>query len=301
LAQDEETRTAALAELEPMQRADFRELFEAMDGLPVTIRLLDPPLHEFLPHNVDEYEELSDRLGESAEALHARAEMLAGENPMMGHRGVRVGITAPPVYMMQVEAILRAAAEAKANGAVVVPEIMIPLVATATELRWIKKNVYEPSVAHVAKTGELVDHMFGVMIETPRACLDAAAIAEDAQFFSFGTNDLTQFAYAFSRDDSAQFFPDYLSTNIMESDPFEHVDQFGVGELAKIAIERGRATRPDLKIGVCGEHGGDPQSVIFWDSIGLDYVSCSPFRVPGARLAAAQGAISGKASYGGTR
>ena len=301
LAQDEDTRGAALAELEPMQRADFRELFEAMDGLPVTIRLLDPPLHEFLPHNVEEYADLAERLGESAEALHARASMLAGENPMMGHRGVRVGITAPPVYMMQVEAILRAAAEAKANGAVVVPEIMIPLVATATELRWIKKNVYEPSVARVAETGELVDHMFGVMIETPRACLDAAAIAEDAEFFSFGTNDLTQFAYAFSRDDSAQFFPDYLSTNIMECDPFEHVDQFGVGELAKMAIERGRSTRPDLKVGVCGEHGGDPQSVIFWDSLGLDYVSCSPFRVPGARLAAAQGAISGKASYGGTR
>jgi pyruvate,orthophosphate dikinase len=301
LAQDEETRAAALAELEPMQRADFRELFEAMDGLPVTIRLLDPPLHEFLPHHVEEYADLSERLGESAESLQARAEMLSGENPMMGHRGVRVGITAPAVYMMQVEAILRAAAEAKEAGAVVVPEIMIPLVATATELRWIKHNVYEPSCARVAETGEVLDHLFGVMIETPRACLDAAAIAEDAQFFSFGTNDLTQFAYAFSRDDSAQFFPDYLSTGIMESDPFEHVDQFGVGELARMALERGRSTRPDLKVGVCGEHGGDPQSVIFWDEVGLDYVSCSPFRVPGARLAAAQAAVSGKASYGGTR
>jgi pyruvate,orthophosphate dikinase len=301
LAQDEETRAAALAELEPMQRADFVELFEAMDGLPVTIRLLDPPLHEFLPHRVEEYAELSERLGESPEALHARAEILAGENPMMGHRGVRVGITTPEVYMMQTEAILRAAAEAKAAGAVVVPEIMIPLVAAARELAWIKENVYAPSCARVEETGELVPHMFGVMIETPRACLDAGAIAEHAEFFSFGTNDLTQFAYAFSRDDSAQFFPDYLSTNIMESDPFEHVDQFGVGELARMALERGRATRPDLKVGVCGEHGGDPQSVIFWDKVGLDYVSCSPFRVPGARLAAAQAAVSGKASYGGTR
>jgi pyruvate,orthophosphate dikinase len=298
LAQDEERRREALSKLEPMQRADFVELYEAMDGLPVTIRLLDPPLHEFLPHDQEEYGALAEALGESLEELRARAEVLRGENPMMGHRGCRVGITTPEIYAMQVEAILRAAGEAAAKGVKVVPEIMVPLVAAAEELSWVREHVVEPTAARVTEEYGEVHFHTGVMIETPRACLNAGEIAEVADFFSFGTNDLTQFTYAFSRDDSAQFFPEYLKTKIMEYDPFEHVDQACVGELTRIALERGKAVNPDLVVGVCGEHGGDPQSVAFWHEVGLDYVSCSPFRVPGARLAAAQAAVSGKASRG---
>jgi pyruvate,orthophosphate dikinase len=288
LASSDEARGVALAELETMQREDFVGILRAMDGLPVTIRLLDPPLHEFLPEDPDEIAALAERLGRDVAELRRRIESLRGENPMLGHRGCRLGITSPEIYRMQVRAITAAAREVIDGGGSPEPEIMVPLVADAAELRWIADNVVKPAVRDVDAS---LRFPLGAMIETPRACLDAGAIAERALFFSFGTNDLTQMTYGFSRDDSQEFLAAYEEMGIMEEDPFQHVDEEGVGVLVEAALRRGRDARERLVTGVCGEHGGDPRSIHFWQRVGLDYVSCSPFRVPAARLSAAQAAI----------
>jgi len=287
LATTPEARDEALVLLEEMQREDFAGILRAMDGLPVTIRLLDPPLHEFLPTDPVEVSTLADRLGLEADNLHRRIESLTGENPMLGHRGCRLGITTPTLYAMQVRAIVRAATEVADDGGHPHPEIMIPLIATAGELKWLADTVVAPAMAEFGggKTYEV-----GAMIETPRACIAAGSIAETAEFFSFGTNDLTQMAYGFSRDDSQEFLQAYQDEGIMTGDPFQHVDEPGVGVLVEMALKRGREARGGLTCGVCGEHGGDPISIDFWHRCGLDYVSCSPFRVPAARLAAAQAA-----------
>jgi pyruvate, orthophosphate dikinase len=292
LADDEAGRRAALAKLEPMQRDDFAQLFTIMAGLPVTIRLLDPPLHEFLPHGDAEMADVAKAAGVSVEKLKARAARLHESNPMLGHRGCRLGITYPEINEMQVRAIFAAAQQVeKATGQAVMPEIMIPLIATAKELQ-ILKALVDRVASEVAPT---VKYTVGTMIELPRAALRAGEIAESAAFFSFGTNDLTQTTFGLSRDDAGNFLPDYQKAGIFEHDPFATLDRDGVGELIAIAAERGRAVRPGLKLGICGEHGGDPASIAFCEETGLDYVSCSPYRVPIARLAAAQAALKAKA------
>ncbi|WP_342642980.1 pyruvate, phosphate dikinase [Rhodoligotrophos ferricapiens] len=289
LAGDEEGRRAALAKILPMQRADFIELFEIMSGLPVTIRLLDPPLHEFLPHAEDEIAEVARATAKSAELIRARVAELHEFNPMLGHRGVRLAITYPEIAEMQARAIFEAAIEAaERSGKPVIPEIMVPLVALKAELDMIRERIVRVAEQVQAEKGKAISYLIGTMIELPRAALRAAEIAETAEFFSFGTNDLTQTTFGISRDDSARFLSDYTGKGILEVDPFVSLDQEGVGELIQMAAERGRKTRADIKLGICGEHGGDPASVRFCDEIGLDYVSCSPFRVPIARLAAAQ-------------
>lgn len=288
LATTEEARDEALVHLEEMQTEDFAGIFRAMDGLPVTVRLLDPPLHEFLPEDPKEVEALAKRLGLETEGLHRRIESLKGENPMLGHRGCRLGITTPALYAMQVRAIAKAAADVAGDGGHPHPEIMIPLVADANELKWLADTVVKPALKEF---GEGAEFEIGAMIETPRACIDAGGIAEAAEFFSFGTNDLTQMTYGFSRDDSQEFLTVYEDEGVMATDPFQHVDQEGVGVLVEAALKRGREARGSLTCGVCGEHGGDPRSIDFWHRCGLDYVSCSPFRVPAARLASAQAAI----------
>ncbi len=288
LATDGKSRDEAIAELEIMQREDFVGILRAMDGLPVTIRLLDPPLHEFLPEEPSEIAALAERLGLDAGDLGRRIEALRGENPMLGHRGCRLGITSPVLYSMQVRAITAAAREVTDSGGNPRPEIMVPLVADEAELRWINDNVIRSSVRQV---DEELRFPVGAMIETPRACIDAGAIAETAEFFSFGTNDLTQMTYGFSRDDSQEFLSKYEELGVMPTDPFQHVDVEGVGVLVEAALRRGWDARERLTTGVCGEHGGDPASIEFWQRVGLDYVSCSPFRVPAARLSAAQAAI----------
>ena len=289
LADNEAGRRAALAKLLPMQRRDFIELFRIMDGLPVTVRLLDPPLHEFLPRTEDETAEVAAAAGVDPQKLRHRALRLHEANPMLGHRGCRLGITWPEIYEMQARAIFEAAAE---TGAA--PEIMVPLVSAGPELERIKAVIDDTADTVAAETGRALDYTVGTMIELPRAALRAAEIAAEAEFFSFGTNDLTQTAFGISRDDAGSFLGAYRDSGILASDPFETLDIEGVGELVRIAAERGRAARPDLKLGICGEHGGDPASVAFCHAIGLDYVSCSPYRVPIARLAAAQAALSGK-------
>ncbi|MBI1272712.1 MAG: pyruvate, phosphate dikinase [Alphaproteobacteria bacterium] len=292
VAEDEAGRRAALAKLEPMQRQDFVELFEIMGGLPVTIRLLDPPLHEFLPKTDKEIDEVAKASGVSADKIRQRAHELHEANPMLGHRGCRLGISYPEIYEMQVRAVFTAVIEVmKKNGKPVVPEIMIPLIATKKELDILKAMVDQVAMDVRKKFDIEFTYLTGTMIELPRAALRAGIIAETAEFFSFGTNDLTQTTFGISRDDAATFLPDYQRAGIFEHDPFVTIDQQGVGELIKIAAERGRATRKDIKLGICGEHGGDPASVKFCDRTGLDYVSCSPYRVPIARLAAAQAAI----------
>jgi pyruvate,orthophosphate dikinase len=289
LAEDRPGREAALAKLLPMQRSDFEALFTVMRGLPVTVRLLDPPLHEFLPHSDEEIAEVARASGMDAEKLKDRAHKLEEFNPMLGHRGCRLGVSYPEIYEMQARAIFEAAVNvARATGDRVVPEIMIPLVAAREELKLLKARVDAVAAAVFAATGAALDYQVGTMIELPRAALTADRIAEEAAFFSFGTNDLTQTTFGLSRDDSASFLPDYLRQNLMERDPFVTLDREGVGALIKIAAERGRGRRPDLKLGICGEHGGDPDSIEFVEGIGLDYVSCSPYRTPIARLAAAQ-------------
>ncbi len=288
LATSEESRDDAIACLETMQREDFVEILSAMDGLPVTIRLLDPPLHEFLPDEPDEIGALAARLDVDATELGQRIDALRGENPMLGHRGCRLGITSPLLYRMQVRAIAAAARQVTDGGGHPMPEIMVPLVADAAELRWILENVVKPALRQVDPD---LAFPVGAMIETPRACIDAGAIAEAAEFFSFGTNDLTQMTYGFSRDDSQEFLDTYEEHGIMPTDPFQHVDVNGVGVLVDAALRRGLEAREKLTTGVCGEHGGDPRSIEFWHRVGLDYVSCSPFRVPAARLSAAQVAI----------
>jgi len=292
LAETLDDRKEALAKLLPVQRADFVELFKIMAGLPVTVRLLDPPLHEFLPKSDEEIDDLAKALGADAKKLRHRALQLHEFNPMLGHRGCRLGISYPEIYEMQARAILEAAAiVSKELGETVIPEIMIPLVATKRELEILKGKIADVAKAIEADTGASADYLIGTMIELPRAALQAGQIAEEAEFFSFGTNDLTQTTYGISRDDSGAFLEDYVDQGIYETDPFVSLDQEGVGELVKLAAERGRATRENIKLGICGEHGGDPSSIDFCERVGLEYVSCSPYRVPIARLAAAQATL----------
>lgn len=295
LAEDEAGRKAALAKLLKHQQKDFEGIFKAMDGLPVTVRLLDPPLHEFVPHTAADQKEMAKRLGVPAKKVADRVKQLHEFNPMLGHRGCRLSVTYPELCVMQTTAIIAAACKvSKAKKKIkVLPEIMIPLIGTKAELDFLEKIARKTAEEVIAKAGINLKYMIGTMIEIPRAALTADEIAETAEFFSFGTNDLTQMTFGYSRDDIGTFLPDYLQEKILPSDPFQHIDQTGVGQLVKMGVELGRSTRPGLKCGICGEHGGDPESVKFCCKVGLDYVSCSPFRVPIARLAAAQAAIAG--------
>jgi pyruvate,orthophosphate dikinase len=292
MAADKEERLAALKKILPMQREDFGGLFEAMDGLPVTIRLLDPPLHEFLPKAADEVAVVADQLGQTVEKVQNMIDKLHEFNPMLGHRGCRLGITFPEIYEIQVEAIIEGACDAEEAGAKVKPEIMIPLVGTQAELKILREMTIRVAGDVLARRGRKINYLVGTMIEVPRAAVVADQIAEYADFFSFGTNDLTQMTYGYSRDDSGKFLDAYINQGILARDPFETLDKDGVGALVRMAVEKGRRTKPKLKLGICGEHGGDPESVYLCHEIGLDYVSCSPFRVPIARLAAARVALS---------
>jgi pyruvate,orthophosphate dikinase len=293
LAADETGRRTALAKLEPMQRQDFVELFKIMSGLPVTIRLLDPPLHEFLPHGEKEIGEVAKSLGHDVPKVRQRLAELSETNPMLGHRGCRLGISYPEIYEMQARAIFEATVQVKSEtGETVTPEIMIPLVGTKKELDILKAVIDRVAAEIGEREGRAIAYQVGTMIELPRAALRAGQIAETAEFFSFGTNDLTQTTFGLSRDDAGSFLPAYQRAGILEHDPFVSLDTIGVGELIQIAAERGRATREKLKLGICGEHGGDPASIRFCETVGLDYVSCSPYRVPIARLAAAQAALA---------
>ena len=294
LAENESDRRNAIMELLPFQREDFKGIFKAMDGKPTTIRLLDPPLHEFLSLNSNQIESLAEELNVNAQKINKRIYELHEFNPMLGHRGCRLGIKYPEITEMQSRAIFEATAELKNNAVEVHPEVMIPLVGTYTEFKNQEKIIHKIAKEVMKERKLQFDYLVGTMIELPRACLTANEIAESADFFSFGTNDLTQTTYGFSRDDIGGFLPDYLNQNIISNDPFQSLDQNGVGQLIKIAVEKGRHVRSNIKIGICGEHGGDPDSINFFDSNGLDYVSCSPFRVPIARLAAAQAAIKNK-------
>jgi len=293
LSDELEGREAALAKILPMQKGDFIGIFREMKGLPVTIRLLDPPLHEFLPQEDKDIEELSRTMKVPVNALKHKVETLHEFNPMLGHRGCRLGITFPEIYDMQVRAIMEAACElVKNEGFTIVPEIMIPLIATVKELQVLKQNAVAICDEVISRYGVTVEYLIGTMIELPRAALTADEIAAEAEFFSFGTNDLTQTTFGLSRDDSGKFLPFYVDQGILPEDPFVSLDQNGVGQLVRMACEKGRSTRSSIKLGICGEHGGDPDSVIFCHNIGLDYVSCSPFRVPIARLAAAHAALA---------
>ncbi|RAZ92884.1 pyruvate, phosphate dikinase [Mesorhizobium hawassense] len=293
LADTEKDRRAALGKLLPMQRSDFLELFEIMAGLPVTIRLLDPPLHEFLPKTEAELAEVATAMNVSADKLRQRTEALHEFNPMLGHRGCRLAVSYPEIAEMQARAIFEAAVEAgRKAGALVVPEIMVPLVGLVKELEYVKARIDAVAQSVMQETGTKIDYLTGTMIELPRAAIRAHVIAEAAEFFSFGTNDLTQTTFGISRDDAASFLETYRQKGIIEQDPFVSLDIDGVGELVRIAAEKGKATRPDIKLGICGEHGGDPASIRFCEAVGLDYVSCSPYRVPIARLAAAQAAVA---------
>lgn len=291
VSKDIEGRRKALAKLLPYQQDDFLGLFKEMKGLPVTIRLLDPPLHEFLPHGTGDQEKLAAVMGISYSELQNRVHALHEMNPMLGHRGCRLAVTYPEILEMQVEAIIRAAVEAKKLKISVLPEIMIPLVGTVKELTYLKKYLIATADRVIKETKTKVDYMIGTMIEVPRAAVTADKIAAEAEFFSFGTNDLTQMTFGFSRDDINSFLPDYLSKEVLERDPFQSLDTEGVGSLIAMAVQKGQATRPGIKLGICGEHGGDPKSVMFCHDVGLNYVSCSPFRVPIARLAAAHAAL----------
>ena len=288
-----EEREAALNELIPFQKSDFKGIYKAMEGRPVTIRFLDPPLHEFVPTTEEDIKELADEMGLTVENVKARCDALHEFNPMMGHRGCRLAVTFPEIAKMQTRAVMEAAIEVNAEcGYSIVPEIMVPLVGDKKELAFVKKTIVDTAEEVKKEKGSDIDYKIGTMIEIPRAALMADEIAEEAQFFSFGTNDLTQMTFGFSRDDAGKFLTDYYKSKIYESDPFAHLDQNGVGQLIQMAAEKGRKVRPDIKLGICGEHGGDPASIEFCNKVGLTYVSCSPFRVPIARLAAAQAAIS---------
>jgi pyruvate, orthophosphate dikinase len=292
MAEDEPGRRKALAKLLPVQKQDFKELFTIMTGLPVTVRLLDPPLHEFLPQKETDFEDVAKAMDVDIAFLKRRAEELHEFNPMLGHRGCRLGISYPEIYEMQTRAIIEAAIEvSNVSGEAIIPEIMVPLVGSRKELEILRKLICLIADGIIADAGVKLDYLVGTMIELPRAALQAGEIAAEADFFSFGTNDLTQTTYGISRDDSARFLNDYLKADIYDQDPFVSLDLDGVGELVTIGVERGRKTKPDLKVGICGEHGGDPASVEFCHRLGLDYVSCSPYRVPIARLAAAQAAL----------
>jgi pyruvate,orthophosphate dikinase len=295
LADDEAGRAPALAKMLVMQRSDLVELFTIMEGLPVTIRLLDPPLHEFLPHTREDVEAVAKATGLDAGKLMQRARDLAETNPMLGHRGCRLGISYPEIYKMQVRAVIEAACEIIAAGKPAPQaEIMHPLVAKGEEMKFLRTLTDRVARQVMDERGCEVPYSVGTMIELPRAAVRAGELAELAEFFSFGTNDLTQTTFGISRDDSARFLAGYIEKGIFEKDPFVSLDLDGVGEMIRIAAERGRAVRPDVKLGICGEHGGDPASIAFCDEIGLDYVSCSPYRTPIARLAAAQAALTHK-------
>lgn len=291
-----EQREAALAKLLPMQQGDFEALYEAMEGCPVTIRFLDPPLHEFVPTEEDDIAELAKEMGKTVADIKAVISGLHEFNPMMGHRGCRLAVTYPEIAAMQTKAVIQAALAVNARHADwnIVPEIMIPLVGEVKELAYVKSVVTKTADEVIAAAGAELTYKVGTMIEIPRAALTADEIAKEAEFFSFGTNDLTQMTFGFSRDDAGKFLGAYYDKKIYESDPFAKLDQVGVGKLVKMAAELGRATRPDIKLGICGEHGGDPSTIEFCHKVGLNYVSCSPFRVPIARLAAAQAALNNK-------
>ncbi|MGV9008550.1 pyruvate, phosphate dikinase [Brevundimonas sp.] len=296
LADDEKGRRAALAKIAPFQKSDFVELFTIMAGLPVTVRLLDPPLHEFIPHTDADIDALAASSGLDAAKLKRRAKELHETNPMLGHRGCRLGVAYPEIYEMQVRAIIEAALEVQAtSGQAPLPEIMHPLVALGLEMKYLRELTDRTAQAVFAETGQSIAYLVGTMIELPRAALRAGDLAEHAEFFSFGTNDLTQTTFGISRDDSGRFLQAYMDKGIFETDPFVRLDQEGVGDLIRIAAERGGAVRPDIKMGICGEHGGDPSSIAFCEEVGLNYVSCSPYRVPIARLAAAQAALHARA------
>ena len=291
LAPDVEGRKRALDKLLPYQKADFKGIFKAMDGCPVNVRLLDPPLHEFVPHDLKGQEEMAEAMGVTVDYIRQRVESLCEHNPMLGHRGCRLGNTYPEITEMQTRAILGAAVELKKEGYDPHPEIMVPLIGILYEFEAQEKVIRNTAKALFEEEGESVDFKVGTMIEIPRAALTANRIASHAEYFSFGTNDLTQMTFGYSRDDIASFLPVYLEKKILKVDPFQVLDQNGVGQLVEMAVEKGRSVRPDLKCGICGEHGGEPSSVKFCHRVGLNYVSCSPFRVPIARLAAAQAAI----------
>ena len=291
LAPDVEGRKKALAKLLPYQKNDFKGIFKAMDGYPVNIRLLDPPLHEFVPHDLKGQEEMANAMGVTVEYIRQRVDSLCEHNPMLGHRGCRLGNTYPEITEMQTEAILSAACELKKEGYDPHPEIMVPLIGILYEFEAQEKIIRSTAERVFRQEGVEVPFKVGTMIEIPRAALTANRIASHAEYFSFGTNDLTQMTFGYSRDDIASFLPVYLEKKILKVDPFQVLDQNGVGQLIKMAVEKGRSVRPGLKCGICGEHGGEPSSVKFCHKVGLNYVSCSPFRVPIARLAAAQAAI----------
>ena len=290
-----EAREEALNELIPFQKGDFKAMYKALEGRPMTVRYLDPPLHEFLPTKEEDIEALAADMGLTVEAIKEKCADLHEFNPMMGHRGCRLAVTYPEIAKMQTRAVMEAAIEVKEeDGYDIIPEIMIPLVGEKKELKFVKDIVVETAEAVKAEKGSDIQYHIGTMIEIPRAALTADAVAEEAEFFSFGTNDLTQMTFGFSRDDAGKFLDSYYKAKIYESDPFARLDQTGVGQLVQMAAEKGRKTRPDIKLGICGEHGGDPSSIEFCHRVGLNYVSCSPFRVPIARLAAAQAALNNK-------
>jgi pyruvate,orthophosphate dikinase len=296
LAESSEERRRALSKLLPIQREDFAGIFREMAGLPVTIRLLDPPLHEFLPQEPEAQGEMARIFGTTPEVIRRKVQALHEFNPMMGHRGCRLGLTFPEITDMQVTAIMEAACAVEREGKSVLPEIMIPLVATVREFEWFRERIQKLATEVQSREHAQIRYLIGTMIEVPRAALVAGEIATRAEFFSFGTNDLTQMTFGFSRDDAGSFLPAYLELKILPEDPFQSLDADGVGRLVRMSTQEGRASRPDLKVGICGEHGGDPASVAFCHEVGMNYVSCSPFRVPIARLAAAHAALLGKAA-----
>jgi pyruvate,orthophosphate dikinase len=291
LADDEKGRRKALDKLLPMQRSDFEGIFTAMDGFPVTVRLLDPPLHEFVPHEDAQQAEIAKELGIDVKKVHERVNSLHEFNPMLGHRGCRLGNTYTEITEMQARAIIEAAINVQKKGIKVFPEIMVPLIGTKAEFVLQEEIIRSTAEKVFAETGTKVEYLVGTMIEIPRAALTADKIAESAEFFSFGTNDLTQMTFGYSRDDAGSFLPIYLKKNLLANDPFQILDQEGVGQLVEMGTSRGRSTRPKLKVGICGEHGGEPASVEFCHRVGMNYVSGSPYRVPIARLAAAMAAI----------
>ena len=295
LSDTQEEREAALAELIPFQKGDFKGIYKAMEGRPVTIRFLDPPLHEFVPNTEEEMAQLAKDMGLTLAEVKARCETLHEFNPMMGHRGCRLSVTYPEIAKMQTRAVMEAAIEVKEeDGYDIIPEIMVPLVGDKKELAFVKKTITEVAEKVKQEKNSDIEYHIGTMIEIPRAALLADEIAEEADFFSFGTNDLTQMTFGFSRDDAGKFLQDYYNSKIYESDPFAHLDQNGVGQLIEMAARKAKKVKPNIKLGICGEHGGDPASIEFCNKVGLTYVSCSPFRVPIARLAAAQAAINQK-------
>jgi pyruvate,orthophosphate dikinase len=291
LADTVKGRKEALNELLPMQREDFEGIFEAMAGLPVTVRLLDPPLHEFVPHQLATQRDLAEDMHISLEAVKSKVAELEEFNPMLGHRGCRLGITYPEITEMQARAIIEAALNLKERGIVAKPEIMVPLIGTIAEFENQETIIRATADKVFEERNDSIEYLVGTMIEIPRACLTANLIAKRADFFSFGTNDLTQMAFGYSRDDAGKFLPVYIEKGILKNDPFEVLDQEGVGQLVEMGTIKGRSTKPNLKVGICGEHGGEPSSVEFCYNTGLNYVSCSPYRVPIARIASAQAAI----------